>query len=411
MNNTFEFTGYLTTMKETEKFKPYSTKTSDSGYITTILNPTVVAGNNRHFLRMKGLHKADGTGKIFTLGKAGENKETGEKIKGEKLQFDWKDRLKPEVIEQVAEFKKFVVDLEEPGVRYKLEKALEKIQDGSITDEELKELGLTKASEIEEALATSKKKRVELIHETDFVTFVKRVIDSGKYASRMFKVLGNIEYKEYQGKYPESLVPTRIYLAEEKAEAKSEGSIEIFFTEDAVSACTDGYMITGFIRNYDQEQKKDIAIPMQLWVDTTKDDEKMKKAHDILIKQFTVTDGSWKQLGVKVEILNGSQKLEITDDMLNDFQREMIELGAMTYDDVRADIGGDVYGDPVRKMIIQGVARGYTKGRKDTVYTDKDFEIKKVEVKEEDNASAAAQNTEENENKEDGEQDIFAGLV
>lgn len=411
MNNTFEFTGFLTTGKETEKFKPYTSTTSEKGYTMTIFQPTIVAGCNRHFTRLKGLFKADGTGKVFTLGKSGEDKDTGEKIKGEKLQFDWKDRLKPEVVEQVAEFKKFVIDLEEPGVRYKLEKALEKVKDGTITEEELKELGIV-ANEIEATLAKSKKKRLEYIHETDFIAFVKKLIDSGKFSKRMFKIPGNIEYTEYQGKFRENLAPTRIYLAEKDAKASSMGSIEIFFTENAVSTCTEGYLINGFIRNYDQDKKEEIAAPIQLWIDTTKDDGKMKKTHDILVKQFTVSDGNWKQLGVKVEMLNGSQKLEITDEMLNDFQKEMIELGAMTLDDVRADLGGDVYGDSVKKMVIEGISRGYTKGRKDTLYTNKDFEVKSVEIKDaEDKKEEGSLPDSSETNTENDSDDIFAGIL
>lgn len=403
MNNTFEITGKLVLGKETEKFKPYILKTSDKGYTTMSFQPTLVAGCNRHFLRIKSVHKADGTGQVFTFGKGGMDKDTGEKVKGEKLQIAWADRNKLAAVEQVAEFKKFVIDLEEPGRRYKLEKALEKVKDGSISEDDLKELEIEKNEDIEKALIESKKRRVEFIHESDFIVTLKKLIDSGKFVKRMFKVLGEIQWTEYQGKYRKNLVPSRVYLAAEDAVTDSIGNVVVFFKEDAVTEVKDGYLINGFIRNYDGDRKEEISAPVEIWLDTTNDstDEKKAKIHKLLVNQFTVSDESWKELGCKVQILNGSQKMEITDEMLNDFQKEMIELGCMTLDDVRAELGGDIYGDKVEKMVVETVAKGYTKGRVDTLYKDEDFVIKAIEIKED-------KKTEET---PPGEGDIFEGLI
>jgi hypothetical protein len=69
--------------------------------------------------------------------------------------------------------------------------------------------------------------------------------------------------------------------------------------------------------------------------------------------------------------------------MLTDFQKEMLELDAITMDEIRAEIGGDVYGERVQEIVIANVARGYTKGRRDTVYVDSDFVVKPLEPKEE----------------------------
>ena len=78
-------------------------------------------------------------------------------------------------------------------------------------------------------------------------------------------------------------------------------------------------------------------------------------------------------------MLDGAQKVEITEDMLTDFQKEMLELEAITMDEIRKEIGGDVYGDKVQEIVITNVSRGFTKGRKDTVFVDSDFVIKAIE--------------------------------
>lgn len=406
MNNTFEVTGLITMGKESDKFKPYSTTTSVKGWTTEVFQPTLVAGCNRHFTRIKGFHKADGTGKVFTFSKGEFDEKTKEKIKGTKLQIAWADRNLPKIVEQVAEFKKFVVDLEEPNRRYLLEKALEKVKDGSITEEELIAADVQDAEDVEKELIASKEKRKEFIHEADFINLVKEIIESGKYSQRLFKTMGELQFTEYQGKFRENMVPSRIYLAAEDAVASSIGNITIFFKEDAVVEAKDGYLINGFVRNYDNDRKEEIGAPIELWLDTTNDDTDVKreKLHKLLVSQFTVTDESYKEIGCRVHILDGSQKVDITEDMLNDFQKEMIELGVMTFDDVRAELGGDLYGDKVKKMVVDTVSKGYSKGRKDTLYKDSDFIVKAIELKED-----TKQPTEKKDD-EDGSGDIFEGL-
>ena len=96
-------------------------------------------------------------------------------------------------------------------------------------------------------------------------------------------------------------------------------------------------------------------------------------------RKFVVEDESWKELGVVVKMLNGAQKTEITDDMLTDEQKEDLECGLITLDDIRADLGGSVYGDRVQEYQFDKIARGFTKGRNDTVYTDDDMVIKPIE--------------------------------
>jgi hypothetical protein len=65
--------------------------------------------------------------------------------------------------------------------------------------------------------------------------------------------------------------------------------------------------------------------------------------------------------------------------MLTDFQKEMLELEAITMDDIRKEIGGDVYGERVQEIVIVNISKGFTKGRKDTVFVDSDFVIKAIE--------------------------------
>lgn len=381
MNNTFEIIGKLSVSKESEKFKPYEATSFPSGWAKSRLLFNVQSAENRHMLSSEGMYKEDGTGVVYTFTKGEVDPTTHERKKGEKIQIPWKDRNKPEVIENIAEFKKYVFDLEKYGRRYELENALTKQNEGSLTDEELSELGVT---DIEAALEESNKKRKVFLTEYDYTEFLNKVISSGKLEGKVFKVLGDIVWSEYNGKIYKKLSPTRIYLMDENEPQTSTGQIGVFYNKESLDSAsfeTDKkHYINGFIRNYDGQRKEVIACPIQLVVDGSKEGEKVEKFVKVMEKQFTVEDSSWKEFGVKVKLLDGAQKAEITEDMLTDFQKEMLELEAITMDEIRKEIGGDVYGEKVQEMIIVNVAKGFTKGRKDSVYVDSDFVIKEKEV-------------------------------
>jgi hypothetical protein len=386
MANTFEVIGKLSISKETDKFKPYETNSFPSGWDKARLLFNVQSAENRHMLTIEGMYKADGTGKVYTFTKGTTDPKTHEKTKGENIQIPWKDRFKPEIIEKVAEFKKFVFDSEQYGRRYKLENAIQKQQEGTLTDEDLKELGLD-AEELQHELELSKKRRKEFLSEYDYTEFLYKALSSDKLKDKVFKVSGTIVHKEYNGKIYKSLVPQRMYLVPSDTEQTSTGQIVVYYNKESLDEgsyeSTKKYYINGFVRDYDGNRKENVPCPIQLVLDDSSEGEKATKTVKILKKQFEVADDSWKEFGVKVKLLDGAQKVEITEDMLTDFQKEMLELEAITMDEIRKEIGGDVYGERTQETVIVNVSRGYTKGRKDTVFIDSDFEIKVPEQKEE----------------------------
>jgi hypothetical protein len=384
MANTFEIVGKLSVGKESEKFKPYEATSFPSGWAKSRLLFNVQAAENRHMLQIEGMYKEDGTGTLYTFTKGVVDPTTHERAKGESLQVAWKDRNKPEILEKVAEFKKFVVDLEQYGRRYKLENAIEKQNEGTLTDEELNELGVD-AEELQVELESSKKKRKEFLSEYDFTEFLYKLLSSDKFKDKVFKVSGNIVHSEYNGKFYKKLIPSRIYLVPSDTEQTSMGIINVFYNKESLDTAshssTKKYYVNGFVRDYDGQRKEQVPCPIQLVLDDTNEDEKVSKVVNIIKKQFEVKDTSWKEFGVKVKLLDGAQKAEITEDMLTDFQKEMLELEAITMDDIRKEIGGDVYGERVQEIVVVNVSKGFTKGRKDTVYLDSDFVVKAVEPK------------------------------
>ena len=383
----FEMVGKISLGKQTEKFNPYSEHKYDSGWVKRKIMFNAICGDNRHLLTVDAGSFADGHGDVFTFSK-GSVDDSGNKVKGESLKIPFKDRLTSPKLAEVAEFKKFVFDLEKPNRRYKLEKAAEKIKEGtSLTDEELKDLELDSEAEVNDALEKSNKKRHEFISEWDFAEFIKKVIDSGKYTDKKFYIKGNADYSYSDNKQQvyESYIPQRIYLAADDADEYSTGTVKIIFNKDSLDDMSveekGKYYVNGFMFEYDHNRKANIPVPVTVTIPVAPDDadEKTKKKVEAIKRKFVIDDDTYKEIGLEVNMLNGAQKVEITDDMLTDEQKEDLDCGLITLDDIRADLGGSVYGDRVQEYQFKKIARGYTKGRVDTVYTDDDMTIKPIE--------------------------------
>ena len=67
---------------------------------------------------------------------------------------------------------------------------------------------------------------------------------------------------------------------------------------------------------------------------------------------------------------------------LSDDQREDIEAGLVSFDEIKREMGGYAYGDRITETRIVGLQRGFSGGAKDTVYSDSDFEEPKHDAKE-----------------------------
>lgn len=380
----FEMTGKISIGKETEKFKPYFENHYDSGWVKRRLIFSAACGDNSHLLALEDGCWEDGHGDVYTFSKNTVS-ESGEKKKGETIAIPFKERFTSPKIDEVAEFRKYIFDLEKPGRRYKLEKAAERLKEGkNLTDEEMKEIGIENESEVSSELEKSKKKRHEFIAKWDFIEFIKKVIDSEKYKDKLFHIKGAAEYSHNteSGITYESLVPTRIYLANEDDEPSSTATINILFGADSLDEMSveenGKYYVTGHMMEYESRLKKNIPVDVQICFNAPGENatDKEKRRVESIKRKFMVDDDSIKEYGVVVNMLNGAQKTEITEDMLTDEQKDDLDCGLITMDDIRAELGREVYGDRVKEYQFVKPARGFTKGHVDTAFTAEDMIIK-----------------------------------
>lgn len=141
------------------------------------------------------------------------------------------------------------------------------------------------------------------------------------------------------------------------------------------------YYVNGYMMEYDNNRKANIPVPVTVAIPVVAEDadEKAKKRIEAIKHKFIVEDDGFKEYGVIVNMLNGAQRIEITEDMLTDEQKNDLDCGLITMDDIRAEYSKGVYGDRIKEYQFVKPARGFTKGRQDTVYTADDMVIHSIE--------------------------------
>lgn len=404
MNNTFNFVGRISLGKETDKFKPYEETTYDSGWVMRKLKFNVLSGTNRNFVEISGGHGKDlSTQKVFTFSKTIHNGD-GSKTKGEKLEIKWEDRNKQSEIDKVAEFKKFVIDTEAPGRRWALEKLCEDIKDGKDVSEQMNQLGVKDASEAKAALEASNKKKHVYITEWDFAEAVYKLLKNPKIKNTKFKIIGDVQFTENNGRFYRHLNVRRIYLAGEEDVDSVEANICIYYNKDSLDSASveekGKYYINAFVRDYDSQRKNNIGIPIQIALDAN------NKGIKIYKKRFTVDDDKWYECGIKVDMIDGAQKMELDVSVLDEDTQELLLLGEITEEDIIKDMGGEIYGDRVTECLFKGYAVGYVRGSVETVYLDDDFKLSPVGENSDDNVDESSDVVEDSDDEDNLFDDI-----
>lgn len=353
-NNTFTFVGKLGIGKKSEKFNPYVEAESKGGWVSrklifNVKNPINFASCEIY----GGYSKKNPVVYGFTKGKDGE--------KGVAVQIPFSERLDEKHVENMAEFKKFVIVL-------------------------------------------GKDVRNEFISEYDFAESLKTIIGLEMYKDATFKVVGNVVRSEYNGKFYTKYQPTRIYLIEEEEDKVpvSEGILEFHFGNDAI---TDEFeeskkiFLSGYTRDYDGSRKKDIGIPVKgLEIDFSGiEEKKASRAYKKYLEIFQNNneDEEFNKIGLKVKIIKGTEEKPFDESMLDEEQLELIEMGLLDIEDVKKEMGFG-FGPKVEAIKVVGLARGYSKGAKSaSLYLD-DYLLEDADVFDgEDNESNDDENDED----------------
>ena len=345
MANQISFVGKIRKIKD-----GYSEQEFSGGLVKRKLKFQALCGNSVQWLEVSTLvWKDEKKNKVYTL-------KSVEGAKDEKMTVEWANRLNPDVVESVPGYKRFVVDTDTFAHRKELEEA-----------------------GIDEELEKSKKKRKEFIHESDFIDYLIKVLNNERSKDMIFRINGTAEYSYGNNKdiYYRSFVPQKIFRVPDDTNQCSTGSMKLYFAEGAVDdTCVDetgDYVINAFVDYYDQNAKMSAFAPISVKINK---DHKMANGFK---KRFSKAEGDEiKELGVGVDFINGAQTVDITEDMLSDDQREAIEDGMCTFEQIKAELGGKTFGERVTEIRLTGLMKGYSSGVQDTMYTIDDLRKKPV---------------------------------
>ena len=335
MSVNFRFCGELKALKESEKFKPFETKSFATGWNIDTFVFQGVNGYNKHMFQIKAGYWAGVDGEvdgdrmqIYTVFQ--EEDESGKKTYSNE-QVDYKDRGKAEILKKVPAYKKFTIDRNEPDAE---------------RNDDL---------------------RREYIYEGDFLKVMRKLIASGNYAGRKFNVSGvvDIQYSAKTDKFYQTYTVQRVSLAKEDAEPKMVISGEFIYE---AQSWDDGVYDDGRVaysvwaRVYDRQYKNDackgwLAAPMTFVFDPAyivKDEAKRDAATKKLKERMSVVpDGAaYGTIKLEADVIDGAQMEEITIKDLAPEVQEDIELGLTDLETELRKAGKRAFGDRIHEMRI-----------------------------------------------------------
>lgn len=332
----FLFTGKLRMVKD-----GYTEQEFSGGLIKKRLRAQMVCGDNVQWIEAIALVWKDSKKNLIrTYKKVDGGKDT-------KLDVEWENRFDPAIIDSVAGYRRWLIDTDTLANRKELEKA-----------------GKT------EELEKSNKKKKEFIHASDFVDYLKKVLENEKSKDMVFKVSGNVEFSYSPSKdtFYRNFVPQKIYRTDDDAVQSCQGSMKLYFTEgaldDTMADETGDYVVNAYTAYYDTNIKENAFTPMMFKVN-----KNHPKAKGFKMLFGKASGDEVKELGVTCDFINGASRVEITEDMLSDEQKELLEIGMTTMEEIKAEMGGSVIGDRITETRLTGLMKGYSSGVQDTAYT------------------------------------------
>lgn len=231
-------------------------------------------------------------------------------VDNEKMDVDWDDRFDEDIIEKVANYRKYIVDLgDEHGGRQEFITAYDMI-------EHLRE---------------------------HLPNYDGRVVVTGQFTRDWYA-----KKKTYFSKFRIQ----NVFAAPEEIKNRLLLTMDLFYNKSSLddSDFDENKKMTldCYIEQYINKDEGRKYVPIQVVFSGAKYDlenEKHKKLFDYKMKYIKVKNKNMVHIPWEIVLLRGAEEAEFDESMLTDSQREQVELGIKTVDDFRPK--GNVYGDRI----------------------------------------------------------------
>lgn len=231
-------------------------------------------------------------------------------VDNEKMDVDWDDRFDEDIIEKVANYRKYIVDLgDDHGGRQEFITAYDMI-------EHLRE---------------------------HLPNYDGRVVVTGQFTRDWYA-----KKKTYFSKFRIQ----NVFAAPEERKNRLLLTMDLFYNKSSLddSDFDENKKMTldCYIEQYINKDEGRKYVPIQVVFSGAKYDlenEKHKKLFDYKMKYIKVKNKNMVHIPWEIVLLRGAEEAEFDESMLTDSQREQVELGIKTVDDFRPK--GNIYGDRI----------------------------------------------------------------
>lgn len=228
----------------------------------------------------------------------------------EKMDVDWDDRFDEEIVSQVANYRKYIVDLgEDHGGRQEFITVYDMIK------------------HLQEYLPD----------------YEGRVVVTGQFTRDWYG-----KKKMYYSKFRIQ----NVFAAQEERKSRLMITADLFYNKDSFddSDFDENKKITldCYIEQYINKDEGRKYVPIQVVFSGAKYDmenERHKKLLAYKMKYLKVKSKEMVHIPWEIVLLRGAEEAEFDESMLTDSQREQVELGIKTVDDFRPK--GNVFGDRI----------------------------------------------------------------
>lgn len=219
--------------------------------------------------------------------------------------------------------------------------------------------------------------KTRFAHGVDFIEKVKSVFSTERYKGRKYKITGSVENEGYTDKNGNARVITKYIVShiEEvpmETEDSSTANLKLYLLDNCLTrfddvAILEGEAVRKTMNGYESATMK-VELPLG---------DKADRAFEMYQTMYRGNSEQLNKAGLKVDVINGTQDVDFTEDMLTDEERDRIELGIDTFETIKATKGSGV-GERERKFVRIRDLQGYSE-IEETVLTLEDIGLKKVE--------------------------------
>lgn len=349
MANYFELVGKLMPFKRKDK-STVDRKTYNSGWMSTTVDFLCVAGADSVICRVQGGKWQNDEKNVIKTMSVRKKNEDGTLTESQRIDIPWTERFDPEQIAKVAGYRKFTFDHSNNDTRSQMRFARAAVQSEDWENKALKIFPFQSEDEANERIDVENAKKHQFLSEYDFAEYVAHYLENADNTLFHLNGVYDIQYNAERDRFYATYHVTSIVKANEnESPHASFNNLGIYIAKDFIDD-TDlkeygKANINGWLQYYDSSAKTNGFSPIiiSLYGD-------QKKIDYFKTKTNALDDGAIAKQNMVVDIIRQTEYKEITIDDISDEEREDIEGGLRTFEDVKKAYNNRIAGGRINEL-------------------------------------------------------------